>query len=158
MTKAGRTKTIALIVMVLAVITGISTSGLFAGCGKKAPPEPPIGNRPPKVKNLSFSMTGNTIKLSWMVPAVDSKKTPPVRGFLIYRSKQSSLEADCPNCPLRFVEVGDVPVPADATGGAAAPVVFAQTIESGYRYVYKVVAYTDEGLTGKDSNQVDFIY
>jgi len=59
---------------------------------------------------------------------------------------------------LRFVEVGDVPVPADATGGAAAPVVFAQTIESGYLYVYKVAAYTDEGLTGKDSNQVDFVY
>jgi len=62
--KTGPRKAIFWAIMVLAGIIGIGTSGLLAGCGRKAPPEPPIGNRPPKVKDLSVSMTGNTIKLS----------------------------------------------------------------------------------------------
>ena len=135
MIKAGRRKTIALNATALALSIAIAAAGLLAGCGRKAPPEPPQGTRPAKVNDLSYSMSGSTIKLSWTVP----------RG-----------EKECPNCPLRFVEVGDVPVPA--AGGGATPVVFVQTIEPGYRYVYKVVAYTDEGRRGRDSNQVDFEY
>ncbi len=157
MTKTDRAKTTALTAVVLVVIVAITASGMLVGCGRKAPPEPPLGTRPPKVKDLSFSMTGNTIKLSWMVPADEEQKKLPISGFLVYRSTQSVIEKECPNCPLRFVEVGDVPVPA-AGRGAAGPVVFVQTIEPGYRYVYKVVAYTDEGHTGRDSNLVDFEY
>jgi hypothetical protein len=130
--------------------------GLMGGCGRKAPPEPPLGARPAKVKDLSFSLTDKTIKLSWTIPLGDGKKTLPISGFLIYRSRQNSIEKECPNCPLRFVEVGDVPAPA--AGSATASVIFTQPIEPGYRYVYKVVAYTDEGRKGRDSNRVDFEY
>ncbi len=156
MIKTGRRKTIALNATALALSIAIAAAGLLAGCGRKAPPEPPQGTRPAKVNDLSYSMSGNTIKLSWTVPRGDEKKTLPISGFLVYRSMQNVIEKECPNCPLRFVEVGDVPVPA--AGGGATPVVFVQTIEPGYRYVYKVVAYTDEGRRGRDSNQVDFEY
>lgn len=156
MIKAGRTGPLTLPALVLGAVMVIVAWGLMGGCGRKAPPEPPLGARPAKVKDLSFSLAGKTIKLSWTIPLGGGKKTLPISGFLVYRSRQSSVEQECPNCPLRFVEVGDVPAPA--AGSAKAPVIFTQQIEPGYRYVYKVVAYTDEGRKGRDSNLVDFEY
>jgi hypothetical protein len=35
---------------------------------------------------------------------------------------------------------------------------YSEVLEKGYRYIYKVVIYTKNGVTGKDSNMVDFTY
>ena len=81
-----------------------------------------------------------------------------VTGFLIYRSKQSSAEADCPNCPIYFLKIGDVLI-RDAVLGANVPsVVFAQTIEPGYRYIFKVKAYDERGIGSRDSNFIEFMF
>jgi hypothetical protein len=37
-------------------------------------------------------------------------------------------------------------------------VTFVQALEPGYRYIYKVKAYDDNGVAGKDSNLIDFTY
>ena len=148
-------------VCILSLLTLVSVAWMasifmLSGCGKKAPPVPPSGNRPPKVTDLGYSISENTIKLSWTIPKTGDKAKSPATGFLIYRSKQSSVEADCPNCPIYFLKTGDVLIRDRVSERPELSVVFA--IEPGYRYIYKVKAYDDDGVAGKDSNLIDFTY
>jgi len=144
--------------LTLVSATWMASVFMLSGCGKKAPPVPPSGNKPPKVIDLGYSISENTIKLSWTIPKTSDKAKSPVTGFLIYRSKQSSAEADCSNCPIYFLKIGDVLVRGGVSEKPAPSVAFAQTIEPGYRYIYKVKAYDDDGGAGKDSNLIDFTY
>ena len=144
--------------LTLVSATLMASAFMLSGCGNKAMPEPPSGNRPPKVVDLGYSINENAIKLRWTIPKTSDKAKSPVTGFLIYRSKQSSVKADCPNCPVYFLKIGDVLVRGGVSGRPEASVVFAQAIEPGYRYIYKVRAYDDDGVTGKDSNLIDFTY
>ena len=129
---------------------------IILGCGKKGPPEPPSGNKPAQVRDLGYSISENTIKLSWTIPETTEKAKSPVVGFLIFRFQQSAHERECPNCPVIFKQVGDVP--ARSVGPGLAPRVFSQTIEPGYRYIYKVKAYDDGGVASRDSNFVQFLF
>ena len=142
----------------LACATLIISASMLSGCGRKAMPKPPSGDRPPQVIDLGFSISEDTIKLSWSIPKTNDKAKSPATGFLIYRSKQLASEADCANCPMTFIKIGDVPVRSGVSGKPEPSVLFAQTIEPGYRYIYKIKAYDDEGVAGKDSNLIDFRY
>ena len=127
------------------------------GCGQKGPPVPPTGDRPPQVMDLGYSISNNTVKLSWTIPRTNDKAKSPITGFLIYRAKQNTIEADCPNCPIRFREIGDVPVRGAGPGQAeTSRMVFTQTIDPGFRYIYMVRSYDDDGVAGRDSKRVDF--
>ena len=150
-------------VCILAFLTLVSAAWvastfILSGCGKKAPPVPPSVNKPPKVIDLGYSISENTIKLNWTIPKTSDNAKSLVTGFLIYRSKQSSVKADCPNCPIHFLKIGDVLVRDGVSEKPSASVAFAQTIEPGYRYIYKVKAYDDDGVASKDSNLIDFTY
>ena len=131
---------------------------ILSGCGKKALPEPPSGNRPPAVNDLAYSVSDDTLKLSWTIPKTNEKaKSQPI-GFLIYRSKQTSIESDCPNCPVYFKKIGDVLIRNTTPEDTEPAVVFSQEIEPGYRYLYKIKTYDRADMTGKDSNLIDFTY
>jgi hypothetical protein len=147
-----------LVMLTLVWATWMVSALMISGCGKKALPEPPSGIRPPKVMDLAYSISENTIKLSWTIPQTNDTAKSRATGFLIYRSKQTSVEPDCPNCPIYFLKIGDVLVRDAASGVNELSVVFTQTIESGYRYLYKVKAYDRDGVAGKDSNVIDFTY
>ena len=147
-----------LAMLTLVSVTWMASTCMLSGCGKKAPPKPPSGNRPPQVKDLGYSISTNTIKLSWTIPKTSDKAKSPATGFLIYQSKQSAIEADCPNCPIRFLNIGDVLVRGGVSGRPEPSVVFVQAIEPGYRYIYKIKAYDDDGVTSRDSNLIDFRY
>lgn len=137
----------------------LAAAFLTGGCGKKAPPEPPSGNKPPRVRDLGYSITEKTIKLSWTIPPTTEKAKSPIVGFLIYRFQQSGHERECPNCPVIFKQVGDVPARSAGSGQPGlAPLVFTQTIEPGYRYIYKVKGYDNGGIGSKDSNFVQFLF
>ena len=131
---------------------------MLSGCGKKAPPKPPRESNPPQVEDLGYSISEDSIKLSWTIPKTSEKAKSPATGFLIYQSKQSASEANCANCPMTFVKIGDVPVRGGASRKPKPSLVFAQTIEPGYRYIYKIKAYDDNGVAGEDSNLIDFTY
>ena len=156
--KRAITNVCILSLLTLVSVAWMTSTCMLSGCGKKASPKPPSGNRPPKVTDLGYSISENTIKLSWTIPKTSDKaKSPPI-GFLIYRSKQSTIEADCRNCPIRFLNIGDVLVRGGVSGRPEPSVVFAQAIEPGYRYIYKVKAYNDDGVVGRNSNLIDFMY
>ena len=128
-------------------------------CGKKGPPEPPTGSRPPSVVDLAYGISGNTLELSWSVPPTNAEARLPVTGFLIYRSQQSMLENACPNCPILFKIIGDVPVRRAGTGQAGEPTIrFTETLEPDYRYIYKVHGYSKDGIRSKTSNVVEFSF
>ncbi len=93
----------------LAVLSILVTVSMIWGCGKKGPPKPPTGSMPPSIRDLAHSISNNTVELSWTIPQPDEKARLPITGFLIYRSQQPELEAACPNCPILYKNVGDVP-------------------------------------------------
>jgi len=147
-----------LILPALACATLIIFASMLSGCGRKAPPRPPRESSPPQVIDLGYSISEDSVKLSWTIPKTSDKDESSATGFLIYRSKQSVSEADCENCPITFIKIEDVPVRGGVSGRPESSVVFAQTIEPGYRYIYKIKAYDDDGVAGKDSNLIDFTY
>ncbi len=147
------------IAIAITAVIWLAAALIIWGCGKKGPPKPPSGNKPPQVRDLGYSVSDNTIKLSWTVPKTTEKAKSPVDGFLIFRFQQPAQERECFNCPVIFKQVGDVPARRAGPGQAApAPLVFTQTIAPGYRYIYKVKAYDDGGTASRDSNFVQFIF
>ena len=152
-------KIAAVAVGALAVAVCLTAGGIIWGCGKKGPPQPPRGDSPPRVSDLDYSIEGNTVRLSWTLPQTTAKAKTPVTGFLIYQYKQSAHERECTNCPVIFEKVGDVPVrDNERKQPGTQPIVFVQTIEPGYRYIFKVTAYSRAGTASKDSNHVEFLY
>jgi hypothetical protein len=141
-------------VLALTAAMGLAAVVLVWGCGRKGPPKPPSGKKPPAVDDLGYSISATTLKLSWTVPATTAKAKSAVAGFLVYRYQQPANEEECPNCPLIFSQVGDVPRPKGGAGSQ--PLIYIQELEPGYRYTFKVRAYDDDGLAGRDSNLVQF--
>jgi hypothetical protein len=143
----------------MAFLIGMTAVAMMWGCGKKGPPEPPTGSRPPRVRDLGYSISNNSIKLSWTIPQPDEEAQLPIAGFLIFRSQQSVVERECPNCPIRFKHIGDVPVRRPGPGQPGKPLItFIETIEPGYRYIYKVNGYSADGIGSKNSNFVEFTF
>jgi len=143
----------------MAVLIGLTLVAIMGGCGKKGPPEPPTGSRPPTVRDLGYSVSNNTINLSWTIPQPDEEAQLPITGFLIFRSQQSLVERECPNCPILFKSIGDVPVRGPGPGQPGEPpITFTETIEPGYRYIYKVHGYSADGIRSRNSNFVEFTF
>ncbi len=135
----------------------LATVAVMGGCGKKGPPEPPTGSRPPRIKDLGYGVSQNTLTLSWNIPRPDEKAQLPIAGFRIYRAQQSVSERECANCPILFKEIGDVPARGTGSGQTGqAPIMFTDTIESGYRYFYKVHGYSGDGILSHSSNVIEF--
>jgi len=135
------------------------TIALFLSCcGRKAPPVPPRQIKPPAVKDLSASIAGDTLKLTWTIPKEKGKAIPVPSCFIVYRAKRLLSESDCKDCPVLFKRVADIPI--EAKGSAYLKkddFTYSETLEKGYRYIYKITVYT-KGVTSSDSNYVDFIY
>ena len=143
----------------LTVLSILMTVSMIWGCGKKGPPVPPTGSRTPSVTDLVYEISQNTVNLSWTIPQSSETAQLPITGFLIYRSQQSTLEAACPNCPIRYKNIGDVPAKAPGYGESREmAITYTETIESGYRYIYMVQGYSTDGIRSKPSNIAEFIF
>jgi hypothetical protein len=127
---------------------------LFCGCGKKDPPVPPRREKPPAIGDLSHRLDGRSLELSWSVPEKGSSRQPDLTGFKVYVSKVPLSESECENCPLKFKAIADVPIRKKAE---QKQLIYSETLESGYQYVYMVRGYSDDGLISEDSNYINFI-
>jgi hypothetical protein len=131
---------------------------LVLGCGKKAPPVPPRQKKPPAVNDLRASIDGGILKLTWTIPREKGTIMPSLSGFIVYRSKMLLSGSDCKNCPVPFKRVADIPIEAkDPEYMKKGNSTYTETVEKGYRYIYKVIVYK-KGVTSSDSNYVDLIY
>ena len=130
---------------------------LFSACGMKGPPKPPSQDEPPVVNDLSYEIEKESVKLSWTIPQKGGKRPSRMVGFKIFRFKQTFKEAECETCPPQFEEIWDLPIVDKREGEVPQDKMFlTDSLESGYRYVYKVRVYLNNGVMGSDSNVVDF--
>jgi len=102
-----------------------------------------------------MELSNDFLTLTWTVPKGKKRVVSGYAGFLIYRSKQAVSEEECKGCPILFARVADVPIENEAPGD---PITFSETLEKGYRYIYKVTIYTAAGLFSGDSNIVRLTY
>ncbi len=96
-------------------------------------------------------MEGDILRLMWSIPQTDGKPAPEVTGFVVYRSKTILTDA-CQKCPDRFRQVADVVIGSKES--RKKPLIYTETLESGYEYRYKVTAYTRKRFMGEESNIV----
>ncbi len=130
---------------------------LWMGCGKKGPPQPPRRPLPPAIKDLTHVIYGDKVELSWTVPGTEDHKASLPVAVKVFRSRLSAEEASCENCPIRFSVSGDIPIEQQRSEKSK-PIRmrYTEDIEPGYRYVYKVIALDEYGISGRDSNIVKF--
>ncbi len=123
------------------------------GCGRKAPPVPPGQARVPAVNDLSSSIDGDMLKLAWTIPDENRKIASDLGGFIVYKSKTSLSESACKECPVLFKRTADIPIEEKDINKK---ITYKETLEKGYRYIYKVTVYTNTEAVGKDSNYIEF--
>ena len=141
------------------LFTLAGTSLLWLGCGKKGPPRPPPQTLPAAVKDLSYRINQDMVKLKWTVAGKNDQSPSYPAAVKLFRSKQSTAESSCEKCPIRFSEIADLPVQLEGSGQSeSSTMTFTEALERGYRYIYKVVVYNRDGLGGKDSNTVEFSF
>ena len=145
--------------IIVQILIIVAFSIFLSGCGKKAPPKPPRQEKPPVVDDLSYSLDGDRLNLTWTIPEVKGNVKSGLGGFYVFRSKKSVSESDCKNCPKIFKRVADIPIKAKGSEHLKKDIItYNEILEKGCRYIYKVTGYTDNGVTGDDSNQIDFVY
>jgi hypothetical protein len=129
---------------------------LLLGCGKKGPPVPPKTFPPIAVQNLQGSIDGGRVYLVWTLGPVQREQLRKTEGFAVYRSKTSLGEEGCIMCPLIFERVGMVPLAFDSRSGEGKNQFrYNEAVQSGFRYIYKVAAVSNE--VGPYSPVVEFI-
>jgi hypothetical protein len=132
-------------------------SFLWVGCGKKGPPRPPQRPTPPAVKDLSYAVVNRMVELSWTVQAAEDRSASAPVGYKIFRYKVSAEESDCEKCPIHFAEIADVPIQMKRSEKSKPTRLrFTEVLEPGYRYIYKVILYDQDGRGSKASNPVKF--
>ena len=144
--------------IIVQILIIVAFSIFLSGCGKKAPPNPPRQEKPPIVDDLSHSLDGNKLQLTWTIPEVKEKVKSGLCGFYVFRFKKSVSESDCKNCPKMFKQIVDIPLKNNLKNSGKDSLKYTEALENGNRYIYKVVVYTNNGMTGGDSNQIDFVY
>ena len=143
--------------IIIRILIIVAFSVFLSGCGKKALPKPPRQIEPPEVNDLSHSLDGDNLELTWTIPEVKGNVKSGLGGFYVFRSKKSVSESDCKDCPKIFKRVADIS-PEDMGNSGKDSIKYAEALENGYRYIYKVVIYINNGVMGKDSNQIYFVY
>lgn len=123
------------------------------GCGRKAAPVPPGQVMPPAVDDLSSSIDEDMLELAWTIPDENGKIASDLGGFIVYKSKTSLSGSDCKECPVLFKRIADIPIEEKDINKK---ITYNETLEKGYRYIYKVTVYTKTGASGKDSNYIEF--
>jgi hypothetical protein len=131
----------------------------FIDCGKKTPPVPPQRFIPPAVNDLSYRLADSTLSLDWTLPAIKKNKTTYIAGCIVFRARTSVSESDCPTCPPKFESVADLPFGVNnQTKKNLKTMNYGESLAQGYRYTYKVNCYSARGVSGRDSNTVEFNY
>ena len=127
----------------------------FVGCGVKAPPVPPKSIAPAAIADLAAHLNNDRVTLTWSIPKGKAAGTAGLSGFIVYRAVVSLADPACAVCPLLFRRIAEIDMEQYMAGAPdRKKVTFQQSIDLGFRYVYKVVAMAKDGQRGPDSNQV----
>jgi hypothetical protein len=92
------------------------------------------------------------------VPGKEERRSAaPPAAVKVFRSRLSAEEAGCENCPVRYAVSADIPIHKKRfEKSESIRMSYTEFIETGYRYIYKVNVFDENGIGGKDSNIVKF--
>jgi len=127
--------------MTLILLVGLA----LWGCGVKGPPVPP--QRPPMqpADELTGSLEGDAVILTWRhdpnIKSIDS--------YVVLRAQDDPAAPQCPGCPLIYQRVGTV-----LMDRATRAFRFSETVPDGYIYTYKLRAVSSTGDQGPDSKPI----
>jgi hypothetical protein len=132
------------------------TAGWLAGCGKKGPPVAPRQRKPPRVEQITHRFEDGTLTLRWTVPApaAGSREIMPA-GFWIYQARRQLNAPPCEECPLDYEPIADIPLDTSSPGEE---MVYREDLAPGFRYWYRVSAYSRRGAESKPSEERSFSY
>ncbi|MCP4690917.1 MAG: hypothetical protein GY859_22890 [Desulfobacterales bacterium] len=132
---------------------------IFAGCGVKALPSTPRLVPPPAVADLRASLDGNALRLTWTAPSGPEWEKSRPAGFRVYKGAVALDGDDCPNCPKTFQRVADIPLSeGESDSGGAFRFTYIETLEPGFQYSYKVMAFSRGAAIGEGSNVAEVVY
>ena len=107
------------------------------------------------VSNLKAALSDDVLELTWSIDPEENLTEP--EGFRVYKARNPVEEADCENCPTVFELAADIPAESGLFLLKKIRTVYYETLGSGYIYRYKVMPYTDAGITGQVSDVVEVI-
>ncbi len=114
------------------------------GCGKKGMPRPPHTPPPSPVCGFSVEKEDSRARLTWS--QTGCRPGGKVEGFNVYVHKERIDKPSCADCPQTFEKSATVHVgrlnPWKTTSDKA---VHVESIEQGFRYIFKVVAFGPGG-------------
>jgi predicted small lipoprotein YifL len=153
MEKQGRSvsvQSLLLLILLLCILTG---------CGKKGPPAAPSAKPVPPVTDLRVTLGNNRIWLSWSIPDEIKKSKSAVKKFSVFRSKTSIPDPECPDCPIQYKRIAQIPYESKIKlPGIELPVSYEDRVESGFRYIYYVTILLEDGRESPASNPIQFSY
>jgi hypothetical protein len=126
---------------------------LVSACGKKGPPTPLSYVAPPVVADLQISCEDNMMTLQWPIPEWEGTDENALAGFYVYRSQIALSDTGCEDCPVRFKKTADIRFDNNKSKGT-----YAEPVEKGFRYSFKVSAYIDSGYEGEKSDVATIDY
>jgi len=118
---------------------------VLTGCGRKAPPVPPLQSAPFKAVELNGRLEGETAILTWQRPAAEKE----LRGYAVMRAQSTAADPACAGCPLVFLEAGRIAVEPGTEAFE-----FSEPVPEGFIHTYKVQPFGVSGARGPDSNRV----
>jgi hypothetical protein len=124
-------------------------------CGKKGPPIPPDMLPLLSVTSLEAKLSDNELELIWAAQTGKGVASPD--GFRIYRSKKSPKDSECPGCPDVFEKISELATGISLWGLGENRFNYRETLEDGYVYRYKVMAFTESGLKSEWSDTVEVV-
>ncbi len=125
---------------------------VVGGCGIKKAPKLPDVKTPKGVSNLRATIEGEDILLEWTTAGFERKGDLAAKGFYVYRADEPADVDFCEGCPILFRRVGLVKIHRELPPEEVLS--YREPKRSGMRYIFKVVAFNDQGLLGADSNLV----
>jgi len=136
---------------IIKLIISIISISVVLACGVKGPPVPPGYTAPPKVRDLSYQVTGDKLVLSWTLPKADTGQNNRIASAGVFRIKQPLGKQECPDCPQIFERVAKL-------AARSGTMTYTDRITPGFQYYYKIILSDGADRSGGDSNIVHHIH
>jgi len=141
------------------VIGFIWISTLMAGCGVKKPPVAPEAAPPEAISDLSYEKEGNAVTLHWTIPGKEALGSAGLGGFYIYQGEARLSDSACKDCPVLFHRIGQIGIEnLYVNDRLLSTASYTVMLTPGFRYQFKVVVFSEDGLLSPDSNRVSVTF
>jgi len=128
---------------------------ITVGCGVKKPPLAPEAQPPEAITDLIYEKEGNSVTLRWSVPQKEAAGSAGLGGFYVYQGETRLTESACKDCPVLFYRIGQLTVgDLYVNDSLLSTASFTVELVPGFEYQFKVVVFSEDGLTSPDSNRV----